>query len=100
MQTSATPMAYGRYGSNATRFEIHAPLMPTVTSTNGPRQQTEATIAPSAPPIRDAFSTLLFAIGKSPRLVVQVPLDAIPRHGFKPALAGLPSVPQKSTIEF
>src|SRR5439155_2927995 len=46
--------------------------MPTVTNTNGPRQQTEATIAASAPPIRDAFSTLLFAISKSPKLVVQV----------------------------
>src|SRR6266853_3870262 len=72
MQTSATPMAYGRYGSNATRFEIHAPLIPTVTNTNGPRQQTEATIAASAPPIRDAFSKLPFAIGKSPKLVVPV----------------------------
>src|SRR5207245_5841896 len=46
--------------------------MPTVTNTNGPRQQTEATIAASAPPIRDAFSRLLFAISQSPKLVVPV----------------------------
>src|SRR2546427_6227430 len=46
--------------------------MPTVTNTSGPRQHTEATIVASAPPIRDAFSTLLFAIGKSPKLVVPV----------------------------
>src|SRR6266853_5835130 len=88
MQTSATPMAYGRYGSNATRFEIHAPLMPTVTNTSGPRQHTEATIAASAPPIRDAFSTLLFAIDNSRTRCPSSTLDAAPRYGVKPELAG------------
>src|SRR6267154_5774008 len=55
--------------------------MPTVTNTNGPRQQTEATIAPSAPPIRDAFSRLPFAIGKSPKLVVQATWTPYRRAG-------------------
>src|SRR5258708_39626400 len=54
--------------------------MPPVTNTSGPRQQTEATIAASAPPTRDAFSRLLFAIGKSPKLVVQV-TAWLPHHG-------------------
>src|SRR5260370_30700744 len=54
--------------------------MPTVTNTSGPRQQTEATIAASAPPTRDAFSRLPFAIGKSPKLVVQV-TAWLPHHG-------------------
>src|SRR5258708_11536054 len=54
--------------------------MPTVTNTSGPRQQTEAAIAASAPPTRDAFSRLPFAIGKSPKLVVQA-TAWLPHHG-------------------
>jgi len=43
-------------------LEIHAPLMPTVTNTSGPRQHTEATMAASAPPASVVFAALLASI--------------------------------------
>ena len=39
-------------------FEIHAPLTPTMTSTRGPTQHTEARTAPTSPPVSVALLNL------------------------------------------
>ncbi|VXB68911.1 hypothetical protein ENHYDAX1_40039 [Enhydrobacter sp. AX1] len=47
--TSATPMKIGRYGSNAVKFPIQAPLNPNATRISGPKQQVDARIAANPP---------------------------------------------------
>jgi hypothetical protein len=46
---SVAAMNQGRSGSSAVRLAIHAPPMPSASSTNGPTQHTDAPIAASAP---------------------------------------------------
>lgn len=48
-------MNAGRYGSNAVRREIQAPLIPRLSSSKGPTQHAEAPIPARIPPTRAVF---------------------------------------------
>lgn len=50
MQATDATAKYRLYGDSAVSDPIQAPDMPSDTSTNGPRQQADARIAPNSPP--------------------------------------------------
>lgn len=70
-------MNNGLNGSSAVRLEIHAPLIPRLTNTSGPKQQADAAIAANAPPTRVVFVTLSWSI-RIPFNADRITIDPVP----------------------
>ena len=49
-------MKKGRYGSNAVRFPIHAPLTPIASNASGPTQHTDAPMPAATPASSELFA--------------------------------------------
>lgn len=56
---NAKAMKTGRYGSNAMRLPIHAPLKPNPTKSSGPTQRADALSAAMVPAMSELFAFIM-----------------------------------------